>query len=290
MAVKFFGQFLIEQDLITHEALLHAIELQERTNLKLGEMAVAMGLITNTDIEKAHNAQLSKDMKLGDLLVELGILSPAQLQEVIARQKATHLYIGEALVKVGALTPEKLEAALAAFKADQAPYVADRVELPEWLTNQPQIWEMTVDLTYKMITRVLGIQFRPGKCQTVSTLSTNHMIAAMDFSGDASARYLLSVSAGLQKTIAKAILKENNVDNEPVEVLEDTVMEFVNIVCGNVVAKVSQSGVALEINPPMTIHPPSGGLPVPAGYQGVIFPIHVNDDNEVMELALLIKN
>jgi len=287
MAVKFFGQFLVEQGAVTNEALLHAIELQERTNLKLGEMALAMGYITPDDIERAHTAQLSKDMKLGDLLVELCILSPAQLQEVIDRQKATHLYIGEALVKVGALTPEKLENYLAAFKADQAPYVADRIELPAWLHNQ-QLCEITVDLSYKMITRVLGIQFRPGKCQETSQLSTNHMIAAMDFSGDAAARYLLSVSAGLQKTIAKAILKEETVDHEPIDVLEDTVMEFVNIVCGNVVAKASQSGMTLEINPPITIHPPLNGLPVPDGYRALLFPIHVSDD-EVMELALFIK-
>ena len=288
MAVKFFGQYLIEHDLITNEALLHAIELQERTNLKLGEMAVAMGLITTADIEKAHNAQLSKDMKLGDLLVELGILTAAQLDEVIARQKATHLYIGEALVKVGALTPEKLEAALDAFKADQAPYVADRVELPDWITTDAAVWETTVDLTYKMITRVLGLQFRPGKCQTVERLDANRMIAGMNIIGDATAHYLLSVSAGLQKSIAKAILKEENVDHEPDEVLEDTVMEFVNIVCGNVVAKMSQSGIALDITPPMTIHPDAAGLPVDAGFRCALFPIHVGDD-ERMELALFIK-
>lgn len=287
MAVKFFGQFLVEQGAVTSEALLHAIELQERTNLKLGEMAVAMGYITAEDIERAHAAQLSKDMKLGDLLVELCILSPSQLQEVIDRQKATHLYIGEALVKVGALTPENLETYLAAFKADQAPYVADRIELPDWLANR-DLWETTVDLTYKMITRVLGIQFRPGKCQEVSQLAANRMIAGMDFSGDATARYLLSVSENQQKTIAKAVLKEECVDTEPLEVLEDTVMEFVNIVCGNVVAKASQSGTTLEINPPITIHPPLNGLPVPDGYRALLFPIHIND-NEVMELGLFIK-
>lgn len=287
MAVKFFGQFLVEQDAVTSEALLHAIELQERTNLKLGEMAVAMGYITADDIERAHAAQLSKDMKLGDLLVELGFLTKAQLEEVIARQKATHLYIGEALVKVGALTPEKLEYYLAAFKADQAPYVAERIELPDWL-NDPSLWETTVDLTYKMITRVLGLPFRPAKCQEISRIAPNHMVAAIDLHGDAAARYLLAVTAPLQKTIAKAILKEESVDNEPVEVLEDTVMEFVNIVCGNVVAKASQSGTSLEINPPITIPSPHNGIPVPDGYRGLLFPIHIND-GEPMELVLFIK-
>ncbi|NTW88764.1 MAG: chemotaxis protein CheX, partial [Desulfobulbaceae bacterium] len=41
MAVKFFGQFLIEQGVVTSDALLNAINLQDKNNLKLGEMAVA---------------------------------------------------------------------------------------------------------------------------------------------------------------------------------------------------------------------------------------------------------
>ncbi len=75
--------------------------------------------------------------------------------------------------------------------------------------------------------------------------------------------------------MAKAILKETNVDSEPIEVVEDTVMEFVNVVCGNVAAKASQMGFMIEIKPPLTIHPPAEGLPVPAGQIGLCFPIHI---------------
>jgi len=288
MAVKFFGQFLVEQGIVTSEALLNAIELQDKRNLKLGEMAVAMGLITQSDIQKAHNAQMSKDMKLGDLLVEMCFLTVAQLDDIIIRQKNTHLYIGEALVQVGALTGDQLQKHLEAFKTDQAQYVSDGIELP---INSPngKIWEMTADLTYKMITRVLGLQFRPGKCVVTATINPNFMLAAMDFSGDVEARYLLSVSEGLQKSIAKAILSEENVDGEPVEILEDTVMEFINVVCGNVAAKASQMGVIMNINPPVTVQAPEGGLPAPEGHTALSFPIHIGN-GDTMEMILLIKN
>lgn len=287
MAVKFFGQFLVEQGLVSREALISAIELQDQKNLKLGEMAVTMGYITQADIEKAHNAQMSKDMRLGDLLVEMGFLTLTQLNDVITRQKNTHLYIGEALVQIGALTSENLQKHLADFKADQAQYVSDGIALPPGVANS-KIWEMTADLTYKMITRVLDLQFRPGKCALTETLAPNFMMAAMDFNGDVEARYLISVSEGLQKTIAKAILREESVDGESAEVLEDTVMEFVNVVCGNVAAKASQMGVIMNINPPVTIHPPTAGLPVPEGHTALCFPIHI-EDGDKMELILLIK-
>ncbi|NTV50365.1 MAG: chemotaxis protein CheX [Geobacteraceae bacterium] len=287
MAVKFFGQFLIEQSVVTSDALLNAIDLQDKNNLKLGEMAVSMGLITASDIQRAHNAQMSKDMKLGDLLVEMGFLTLDQLNDVITRQKNTHLYIGEALVQVGALTSDNLQKQLDAFKADQAGYVSDGIELPIASANN-KIWEMTADLTYKMVTRVLNLRFRPGKCTLATSISHNFMLAAMDFAGDAEARYLLSVSEGLQKSIAKAILNEESVDGEPVEILEDTVMEFINVVCGNVAAKASQMGIIMNINPPVTVHSPLGGMPIPDGHKALSFPIHI-EDGDTMELILLIK-
>ncbi|MBI2355177.1 MAG: chemotaxis protein CheX [Deltaproteobacteria bacterium] len=287
MAVKFFGQFLVEKGIVSRDGLLKAIELQEQKNLKLGEMALAMGYVTQKDIDRAHNAQLSKDMKLGDLLVEMGILTIERLGVVIARQKETHLYIGEALVLVGALTSAQLRQYLEEFKADQARYVTDRIELPAGVPNS-RIWEMTADLTYKMITRVLDIQFRAEKCRSVASLDANFMMAAMDLSGDVQARYLISVSQGLQKRVARAILREESVENEPTEVLEDTVMEFVNVVCGNVAAKASQMGAIIDINPPVAIHPPATGLPVPEGHTALCFPIHVGE-GEKMELILLIR-
>lgn len=288
MAVKFFGQFLVEQGAVTADALLKAINLQDKNNLKLGEMAVAMGLTTPADIQRAHNAQMSKDMKLGDLLVEMGLLTLDQIDSVISRQKNTHLYIGEALVQVGALTNESLQKQLDAFKVDQAEYVSNGIELPITSANS-KIWEMTADLTYKMITRVLGLQFRPGKCTIITTIPHNFMLAAMDMVGDVDARFIITVSASVQQSIAKAILDEESVEDEPIEILEDTVMEFVNVVCGNVAAKASQMGVMININPPITIHSPEYGLPVPDDHTALSFPIHILDGGK-MELILLIKN
>ena len=197
MAVKFFGQFLVEKGAVTREALLAAIELQDKTNLKLGEMAVKMGLITQADIVRSHNAQYSKDIRLGDLLVEMGLLTSQQLLDVVEHQKKNHLYIGEALVQVNALTSEELQLQLAAFKADQAQYVSDRIELPPGLSN-PAVWEMTADLTFKLITRVLGMNFRCEESRIISTIEASDLMAAMDFEGDVEARYLLSVSAGVK--------------------------------------------------------------------------------------------
>jgi len=286
MAVKFFGQFLVEKGIVSREDLLAALGLQDKKNLKFGEMALEMGYVTPADIDRAHIAQFSQDAKLGDILLAMGLLNDGQLQEIVTRQKETHLYIGEALVQVGSLTAQQLQQHLQEYNLDQAPYLPARVELPEGVANG-KTWEMVSDLTYKMITRVLGLQFKAEKCRIVSTLDSNYMMAALDLSGDVEARYVLSVSAGVQKMVARAILREKSVEHEPADILEDTVMEFINVVCGNVAAKASQLGEVININPPVTIRPEAEGLPVPAGHIALCFPIHVGE-GEKMELLLVI--
>ncbi|KIH75561.1 Chemotaxis protein CheX, a CheY~P-specific phosphatase [Geoalkalibacter ferrihydriticus] len=286
MAVKFFGQFLVERGVVNPQKLLEAIDLQERTNLKFGEMALDMGLINEADVERVHDAQRGEDLRFGDMAVKLGILSSEQMQQILTRQKNNHLYIGEALVKIGALDAERVTTLLDEFKVDQAPYLATRLVIPEGVSN-PQFWEMAADLTYKMLTRVANLSFRPGPCVLAQSFDAKHVAAAMDFSGSLQGRYLLSVTSGVQQAIARAILKEADVSAEPKEVLEDTLMEFINIVCGNIVAKGAQLGHTLEINPPVIFAESRQHNSVPAEFCALCFPLYLADGEEA-ELSLWI--
>ncbi len=288
MAVKFFGQFLIEKGIVSREVLLKAVELQEAVNLKFGEMALAMEFVSAADVERIHDAQRSEDLMFGDMAVKLGIMTPDQIKQVLTRQKNSHLYIGEALVQVGALNSEELQGYLEEFKADQAPYATAKVFIPDGVPHS-DIWEMSADLSGKMVARIVNLPCRLGECRRTERLEANDVVAAMDFCGDINAHYLLSVSAAVQKKIALAILKEENVDNEPPEVLDDAVMELVNIICGNIVAKAAQRGKCTEIKPPLVFHPASGGIAVPTGGQGIVFPIHLADEERV-ELAIFVTD
>lgn len=286
MAVKFFGQFLVEKGAVTREALLRGIDLQERTNLKFGETVIEMGLMSTADIAQVHQAQRKHDLHLGDMAVKMGFLTDDQVQQVLTRQRNNHLYIGEALVKVGAISAADLEICLEQFKQDQVEYIAEKIEIPAGVPHQP-IWEMVADLTYKMLTRVAGLSFRTGPCTVVEQLPKRPIIAEMGFSGSVSARYLLSVSENTRKLVAKAILDEESVDNEPVEVLDDSVKEFINIVCGNVAAKAGQLGHSIDITPPEMRQDSAEGIPVPAGHTGLMFPIYLSD-GEIFELTIFI--
>lgn len=286
MGIKVFGQFLMEKNLITPEDLTKAVKLQESKNLKLGEMALAMGLITEADIERAHEAQKREDLKLGEMLVKLGILDENKLQQVITMQNNTHIYIGEALVQVGALSAADLYCHLEEFKLDQAPYQVTKVLIPEGVPHADCL-EIVADLTYKMFTRVVGLTFKQGQCQVVKGLELADLTVSIDFIGDAKGTYLLSVCDDIRIMIAKAILKESNVDGLSSELIDDAVMEFVNIVCGNISAKASQHNIHLPISTPLALGSPGKTLHVGAGQTGVLFPIYVTDFRRV-DMAVFI--
>jgi len=287
MAVKFFGQFLLEKGAVGNKDLLKAIELQETTNLKFGATALSMGLLTVDAFERVHDAQRLEDLKFGDMAVKLGILTEEQVKQVLTRQKNNHLYIGEALVRIGALASDDLKKHLDAFKEDQAPYVVDRIVIPPGVPNS-NVWEVVADLTFKMLVRVAGLAARPGMCQITDGLDPSDLVAIMPFKGSVNGRYLLNVSTNIRKAMAKAILKEDNVDNEPQEILDDAVMEFVNIVCGNVAAKAAQLGLTFDIEPPYLMSGQTERVTVADGEAALLFPVYVADGDTV-EMALFIS-
>lgn len=279
MAVKFFGQFLVEKGFISREQLLAALDLQKATNLKFGEMAQKMGLLNEDQIIRVHNAQHSDDQRFGDIAVRIGLLTEAQVQEVLGRQQDTYIYLGAALVQVGALDEAALAVHLEDFKLDQAPYVVEAVEIPAGVPHS-KVWEAAADLTYKMLTRLANLPYRKEQCSIVTQVEPNDVIARMELSGSLEATFLLSASSGVRAAIARTMLREE-VDNGPEELLDDAVMEFVNVVCGNLAAKAAQFGQKIQLAPPETIRPGSEPLPVPVGRTGLLFPIHVVNGEEV---------
>ncbi len=286
MAVKFFGQFLIEKGVVTRIDLLQAIELQEKTNLKFGEMVVEIGLMTTADVARVHLAQRNEDLHFGDMAVKLGIITEEQVQQVLTQQRNNHLYIGEALIQIGALTKAELEEHLLAFKKDQQSYISEKIEIPAGVPHQ-SIWEMVADGEHDILSRVARISFRPGPCTIIEKMPSRPIIAEMGFSGSVSARYLLSVSESTRNLVAKAILDEESVENEPVEMLDDSVKEFVNIVCGNIAAKAAQRGHTIDITPPEMRSDSNSGISVPQDHTGLMFPIYLSD-GEVFELTIFV--
>lgn len=274
MAVKFFGQYLVERSIISRETLLKAVELQEAVNLRFGEMALAMGFITEADVDRIHKAQWKEDLPFGEMSVKLGILNQDQLQQVLTRQKNNHIYIGEALFKVGGLDQEELKRYLEEFKADQKPYQTDNVSIPQGIAH-PLIFEIAADLTYKMLTRIAQITFRQEAAILTNSVEAHDVVAAIQITGNYQGTYVLGVSFEVARKVAIGILGGEALEEDSEEFLIDGAKEFVNIVCGNMAAKAAQLGKNLEIHPPEHWEIPANGKSIQQGKTAARFPIQV---------------
>lgn len=283
MAVKFFGQYLVEKGIINRETLLKAVELQESVNLRFGEMALSMGLITEADVDRVHKAQWAEDLPFGEMAVKLGMLTRDQMDQVLTKQRNSHLYIGEALFKVGGLDQDELKRYLEEFKADQAPYQTSSVTIPAGVPH-PILWEIAADLTYKMLTRIAGLSFRPDSCRLANQVPANHLVAMIRLDGNVKARYILSVSQAAVLKITEGILNHEKPEGELEEILADAAKEFVNVVCGNFAAKAAQIGKCIEIHPPEICQ---GGAPLRPGEIALLFPIHVAN-GESVQLTIVV--
>lgn len=271
MAVKFFGQFLVEKSVVSRESLLKAIQLQELVNLSIGELAVVMGFMSQKEVARVNQAQRSKDMRFGDLAIEMGLITPEQVQDVLEKQKREHLYIGEALVKVGGMNEADLNRYLNEFKADQAFYATLSIAIPPSVPH-PDFCEITADLTSKILMRIGRLTFHLEPCSIASSPATADIGACIRFFGDYNAVYIFTCSRDIHEKIAAIMLDQPDVKNESEEIVNDTIMEFVNVVCGNIAAKLAQKQTALEITPPELVECVEK-LQAGSGQTGLSFPI-----------------
>ena len=139
---RLIGAILIEKNLITGEQLERALQLQEDTGERLGEIVVAefgisrlelAGVLAEqwADLENAERnavpepdrpvqhveplipADVQIRRPLGEIFVELGFVSSDQLDAALEAQRETGARIGEILVEQGSLTRLDLASALA---------------------------------------------------------------------------------------------------------------------------------------------------------------------------------
>lgn len=258
MSAKFFGQFLLERGRINREQLLVAVELQKHVNVKLGTLAIDKGFMTLEQVDRINRMQRTVDKRFGELAVEQGLLNEAQVVELLENQKQERLLLGEALVKKEFLTFEALAAELDAFRNDQA---AVPSSIAEVYAGDPNalVLETFADVLEKLFLRIGHEIVRAGACHHDAGAAALHdFTVSQAFRGSFSGTACLNLSADILQRIASCMLGEDV--SGPDEDACDGAAEFLNIVSGNVCAKLSSLGKPCEIRPP-EVHDNRGGVP-----------------------------
>lgn len=250
MSVKFFGQFLLEKNIITPEQLIEAVSFQEASNLKFGDYAVSKGYLTKKEVAEVQAEQQKTDAMFGEIALRKGLLTQEQVNEILTRQKNDHVYIGAVLVKKGYISPNDLVKHLNDFKEDQAGYLSGDIFIPEGVDNAQVVKDMVI-ITRKMLSRISKITAKVGRGTVTSEEpERNFAVIVVSIEGNPSYDYILSCSLEASEVIASSIMGIN-VINEPGEIIADAVKEFANIVCGNIISRLAQMGKKVDICPPV---------------------------------------
>lgn len=120
MATKFFGQYLLEHQLINKSQLLEALDFQRSHNPVLGELAIEHGFLNTEQARKINQRQQAEDARFGDIAVAMKLITIEQLQQLIGLQKQGRKFFGEILVELGHLSPVQLEQQLEIHNSEQA--------------------------------------------------------------------------------------------------------------------------------------------------------------------------
>lgn len=247
--MKFFGQHLLHRNLVTREGLVKAVSEQQRYNLRIGDYSVRKGYLTKEQAHFIHEEQKRKDKLFGEIAVELGYLSRAQVDELLTVQRNDHRFLGELLIEQGALTRDVLDRELREFDESQREYVADREFFPSDVPYHRQ-YDVYIDLVAKLLRRVANVLV---KAETVARTEgrIGHGLATfgVKFNGGLGGTFVLSLSDDKIQEIASAMLEKPASELSP-ELTLDAVKEFMNVVCGNVAARMAQMGKEVDIEPP----------------------------------------
>ena len=103
-----FGQFLLENNIISRIEIFRARLFQKKNNRKIGELANKRGWLTEDDIEKILTAQEETGKKFSEIALRENLLQKAQIDELLKEREDKYTFFGEALVKIGALSYEDL--------------------------------------------------------------------------------------------------------------------------------------------------------------------------------------
>lgn len=116
MFTQFFGNYLINENIITTEQLIEALAKKNDTRVKLGTLAINKGYMTVEQVERIHQLQKVKDKKIGDLAIEEGYLTSEQVIELLSCQSPDYLALAQALLDIDAINKEQFKNIITDYK------------------------------------------------------------------------------------------------------------------------------------------------------------------------------
>lgn len=260
MFTQFFGNFLLEKDLVTSQQLLHAIKEQNSVNLKLGVLAINAGYMTAKQVDKVHKMQMKIDKQFGNIAIEMGCMTDEQVLELLNSQKTGYLLLGQVLVDRGYITNSEFEKAIEEYKSKNKISNIDFTNLQS--ENMLKIIENFynldglddavlyteyISLLFKNIVRFIGDDFTPLKSSPIEQVKCRRLLY-QTIEGEFN--LFISIEAKDDVFVKFASRFSQEVYTIYDEYVKDSISEFLNLNNGIFCVNMSNNKrIELEITP-----------------------------------------
>ena len=118
MLTQFFGNYLLQKNIINSGQLMKALEYKKNSSNKLGSLAVNAGYMTETEVEDVHSMQTRLDKRFAELAIQLGYLTSQQAEELLKMQKFGYVMLGNAVITLGFADEAAVNEAIASYEKE----------------------------------------------------------------------------------------------------------------------------------------------------------------------------
>jgi CheY-specific phosphatase CheX len=257
---QFFGNYLLNQNILTKEQIISALEDTQNTRLKLGVLAINSGYMTSSQVARVHDTQVLKDKKFGDIAIELGYLTKEQVQELLNDQPKGYLLLGQAIIEKGFITEKDFESILNSYKKyykydnkllvngqEDSNYILNKV-YDFSSTSYPNQYNKYVSLLINDLIRFIGDDFTPLNPE-YDIRSTSYKVMSQHIYGDFENTILLFADETTLIHFAERYSGEELYDLN--EYAESATQDFLNLINGLFTVNESNNQqVELSLEPP----------------------------------------
>lgn len=266
MFTMLFGNYLLNKGYISNQQLKEILSKVETSRPRLGVIALSLGYLKPEDVEKIHAEQQRQNKKFGELAVEMGLLTQQQLDKLLQEQPKEYLVLSQVLVDMGIFSFEELNNVLNEFRKhveiSEEDFEALKsenmkalivkllnvVEGPKKRYFASYVDTMLVNLVRFITRNVIPTsveKLEPGGIDGKVIKAANQSIR-----GDVSLDTCLVFED--EQTAREFAKRYSKVSDESLldEVLDDSLMEFLNLVNGIYIVNLSEIDINCELIPP----------------------------------------
>lgn len=174
MYTQFFGNFLLQKNIVTPEQLIAAINKEATSHIKLGTLAMYHNLMTANEIDAVVVAQTHEDKQFGELAIERNYLTEEQVNHLLSEQSPEYLLLGQVLIEEGIISNADLEDLIIDYESEHEIYDLDiQIDQKEQVTRlirhyfklgdleNGELYEAYLTLLFNNLIRFIGADFTP---------------------------------------------------------------------------------------------------------------------------------